>query len=182
MTQAQPRFLGILGDVSDLAKALGLPNEAITETGLPVEAVSTGSPELTVPVRSLAEVQNLSPDRIDVAALTHICRAVGVETLLVFTTETERPDATVHVRVFAYPVGIPEDPATGSANGALGAYLVHHRVVQLAEQTISIVSEQGSEMGRPSTVYVEVDHNDGVPTTVRVGGHVVKVIEGSVRF
>ena len=45
---------------------------------------------------------------------------------MVFTFETERPDATVHVRMFAPALGVPEDPATGSANGALDAYLVHH--------------------------------------------------------
>jgi trans-2,3-dihydro-3-hydroxyanthranilate isomerase len=77
---------------------------------------------------------------------------------------------------------VPEDPATGSANGALGAYLVHHRAVPVSEPTVYIQSEQGAEMGRPSTLYVEVDHAGGEITAVRVGGQVVLVAEGVVRF
>jgi trans-2,3-dihydro-3-hydroxyanthranilate isomerase len=101
---------------------------------------------------------------------------------MVFTRETEQPTATVHVRVFAPLLGVPEDPATGSANGALGAYLVHHRAIPITEPTVHIVSEQGAELHRPSTLYVEVDHRDGEPTGVRVGGQVTPVIEGVVRF
>ena len=77
------------------------------------------------------------------------------------------------MRVFALRPGMPQDPATGSANGALGAYLVHHastssalcasvssalrRIVPLTELTTHILSEQGAEIDRPSTLHVEVD-------------------------
>jgi trans-2,3-dihydro-3-hydroxyanthranilate isomerase len=109
---------------------------------------------------------------------------------MVFTFETERPESTVHVRMFAPLLGVPEDPATGSANGALGAYLVHHasassalrRAVPVTEPTIYILSEQGAEMGRPSTLYVEVDRRGEEITAVRVSGQVVAVAEGVVRF
>jgi trans-2,3-dihydro-3-hydroxyanthranilate isomerase len=150
---------------------------------------------MMVPVRSLAEVQALDAGKLDAAALNRACRAVGTECVMVFTTEVEalaptissahgplQTAARVHVRMFAPLLGVPEDPATGSANGALGAYLVQHRVVPLDRPTVSIVSEQGSEIGRPSTLYVEVDHQDGTPLQVRVGGSVVPVAEGVVRF
>ena len=88
----------------------------------------------------------------------------------------------MHVRGFGHLVAVPEDPATGSANGALGAYLVRHRVVPVDKPTVEILSEQGLEMGRPSRIRVSVDHIDGEPTTVRVGGQVVLVAEGVVRF
>jgi PhzF family phenazine biosynthesis protein len=104
----------------------------------------------------------------------------------------------VHARFFAPTYGIPEDPATGSANGALGAYLVHHasassalrRAVEVTEPTTYIVSEQGAEINRPSTLYVElalspvegVDSAGEETTAVRVGGQVVLVAEGVVRF
>jgi trans-2,3-dihydro-3-hydroxyanthranilate isomerase len=101
---------------------------------------------------------------------------------MVFTFETERPESTVHVRMFAPLLGVPEDPATGSANGALGAYLVHHRAVEMTEPTTSIVSEQGAEINRPSTLYVEVDSKGDEITAVRVGGQVVLVAEGIVRI
>jgi trans-2,3-dihydro-3-hydroxyanthranilate isomerase len=137
---------------------------------------------MMVPIRSLKEVQRLGARNLNVTALNRACRAVGTECVMVFTFETERPESTVHVRMFAPLLGVPEDPATGSANGALGAYLVKHAQVPLTEPTVHIVSEQGAELNRPSTLYVEVDHSDGEPTTVRVGGQVTPMIEGLMRF
>ena len=137
---------------------------------------------MMVPVRSLAEVQTLDAGQLNTAVLNRVCRDVGTDCVMVFTFETERPEAAVHVRMFAPLLGVPEDPATGSANGALGAYLVHHRAVPVTGPTVYIVSEQGTELGRPSTLYVEVDLSDGEPIAVRVGGQVVPVAEGTVRF
>jgi trans-2,3-dihydro-3-hydroxyanthranilate isomerase len=84
--------------------------------------------------------------------------------------------------MFAPLLGVPEDPATGSANGALGAYLVHHQDVSVTEPTTYIFSEQGAEIDRPSTLYDEVDSAGEEITAVRVGGQVVLVAEGVVRF
>ena len=183
MTQDRPTFHAVLEDVTNLAAGLGLAPEAITETELPVQVVSTGLPQMMVPVRSLAEVQALHPGRLNTSALDRACHAVGAEQcVMVFTFETEQPEATVHVRMFAPLLGVPEDPATGSANGALGAYLVHHRAVPVTEPTVYIVSEQGAEMGRPSTLYVKVDLSGDEPVAVWVGGQVSPVAEGVVRF
>lgn len=182
MTQDRPTFHAVLEDLSDLAEGLGLDVEAIRETGLPVQVVSTGVPQMMVPIRSLVEVQSLDANRLNVAALNRVCRDVGTECVMVFSFETERPESTVHVRLFAPLLGVPEDPATGSANGALGAYLVHHRVVPVTEPTTYIVSEQGAEISRPSTLFIEVDANAGEPIAVRVGGQVVLVAEGVVWF
>jgi trans-2,3-dihydro-3-hydroxyanthranilate isomerase len=102
--------------------------------------------------------------------------------VLIFSFESERPEATVHVRFFAPLHGVLEDPATGSANGALGAYLIHHQAVPVEKPTTRILSEQGAEMGRPSTLYVEVDIADDEITAVRVGGNVIPIAEGTVRF
>jgi trans-2,3-dihydro-3-hydroxyanthranilate isomerase len=145
---------------------------------------------MMVPVRSLAEVQALDAGQLNVAALSRVCRAAGTQSVMVFTREIERPESTVHVRMFAPLLGVPEDPATGSANGALGAYLVHHastnpalgRAMPISEPTTFLVSEQGAEIGRPSTLYVEVDGEGQEIGAVRVGGQVVAVAEGVVRF
>ena len=182
MTQDRPTFHAVLEDVTELAAGLGMAPEAITETGWPVQIVSTGVPQMMVPVRSLAEVQALDAGKLNTAALNRVCRAVGTECVMVFTFETEGPESTVHVRMFAPLLGVPEDPATGSANGALGAYLVHHRAVEVTEPTTTIVSEQGAEIDRPSTIYVEVDSQGEKIAAVRVGGQVVLVAEGMVQF
>jgi trans-2,3-dihydro-3-hydroxyanthranilate isomerase len=182
ITSGSPRFLDILDDVGGLAAALGLSSEAITATGLPVQVVSTGIPCLIVPVRSLAEVQQLDASGLNVADLRMACGPARVDTVLVFALETERREATAHVRVFAPMVGVPEDPATGSGNGSLGAYLVQHRAVPITEGTNQFIVEQGAELGRPSTLHLLVDSSGGEVTRVRVGGHVVPVLEGTIRF
>ena len=182
MTQDRPTFRAILEGVCELADGLGLPAEAITETGLPVQIVSTGVPQMMVPVRSLKEVQGLDASKLNTAVLNRVCDAVDTKCVMVFSLETERPQSTVHTRMFAPLLGVLEDPATGSANGALGAYLVHHRAVPVTEPTTHIVSEQGAEIGRPSTLTIEVDSEGEAVTAVRVGGQVVLVAEGVVRF
>jgi trans-2,3-dihydro-3-hydroxyanthranilate isomerase len=182
MTSDQPVFLDVLQDLTELSSGLGLPEEAITETGLPVQVVSTGIPSLMVPIRSLAEVQALDAARLNVAALARACENLATYTVLVFALETVDPEATAHVRMFAPMVGVPEDPATGSANGTLGAYLVSHRAVPVEEGTNHFVSEQGAEMGRPSIVHILMDTSRGEITRVRVAGSVVPVLEGVVRF
>jgi trans-2,3-dihydro-3-hydroxyanthranilate isomerase len=188
MTQDRPTFHAVLEDVTELAEGLGLDPEAITATGLPVQIVSTGVPQMMVPVRSLAEVQALDAGKLNTGVLNRVCDELGTACVHVFTLETEHPTAkpwaesTVHVRMFAPLLGVPEDPATGSSNGAMGAYLVYHRAVPVTKPTIHIVSEQGAEINRPSTLYIEVDGKGEEITAVRVGGQVVLVAEGLMRF
>jgi trans-2,3-dihydro-3-hydroxyanthranilate isomerase len=114
--------------------------------------------------------------------LNRVCDELGTACVHVFTMETEQPESTVHVRLFVPLLGVPQDPATGSVNGALGAYLVHHQAVPVTEPTTYIVSEQGAEINRPSRLYAEVDSIGDKITAVRVGGQVVLVAEGAVRF
>ena len=85
----------------------------------------------------------------------------------------------MHVRFFAPSVGVPEDPATGSAAGALGAYLLAHKVLGSGSPA-SFVIEQGLEIQRPSKITVTVDHDHGVPSLVRVGGRAVTVLNGEI--
>ena len=87
---------------------------------------------------------------------------------------------TVHSRMFAPGFGIIEDPATGSAAGPLGCYLVKHGLVP-AERAGSIVSAQGVKMGRPSRIHIRIDLTGSEITRVRVGGTSVLVGEGRLR-
>ena len=83
--------------------------------------------------------------------------------------------------MFAPGLGVPEDPATGSASGALGAYLVWHGVVRPTNGFVHITVEQGIEIGRPSSIEVQVAVGDGGEITeVCVGGTAVTVIQGKV--
>jgi PhzF family phenazine biosynthesis protein len=174
-----PLFLSVLPDAAELARGLGVNAGEITGTNLPVQVVSTGMPQLMVPMQSLAAVQRLDASEMSLPSLSRVLRSLGSNFIMVFTTETGRSDVTTHVRGFGHFVGIPEDPVTGNANGALGAYLVRNGVIPLGEPTIRYISEQGSEVQRPGTVIVEVEHEHGTPRKVRVGGPVVQVIRGT---
>jgi trans-2,3-dihydro-3-hydroxyanthranilate isomerase len=118
--------------------------------------------------RSLAKVQGLQASKLNTTVLNQVCRNLGTECVMVFTFEIEHPDSTVDVRMFAPLLGAPEDPGTGSANGALGAYLVNHRAVQVTEPTMYIVSEQGAENGRAGKLTIEVESKGDVITPVLV--------------
>jgi len=176
MTQRKPVFLGQVHDTELVAATLGLKHGDIAITGLPCEVVSTGLPVHIVPVGDLEAMRRiqLHPDR-----LADMTRKLGFADLFVFCFETEDPTATVHCRMFAPGFGIPEDPASGAANGALGAYLVRTRAVPPKRLT-RIVSEQGIEMGRPSRVFIEVEADEGRIHAVRVGGSAVIVGEGCI--
>ncbi len=176
MTQQRPVFLGQFHRKDCVAAALGLSTSDLAITGLPCEVVSTGLPVHIVPVGSLDAVRRI---RLNPQKLAEIKDTLGFSDLFVFTFETEEPDSTVHCRMFAPSFGIPEDPATGSASGALGAYLVKHRAVQMAPVT-RITTEQGLEMRRPGHVLVEVETRAGSIIAVRVGGPAVVVGDGHI--
>ncbi|MFN2221223.1 MAG: PhzF family phenazine biosynthesis protein, partial [Candidatus Promineifilaceae bacterium] len=105
-----------------------------------------------------------------------------VHAVMVLSLETEREAADVHTRMFAPKLGIPEDPATGSASGGLGAYLIENRIITATPPTTYITSEQGIEARRPSTIYIEVDGPPGDISMVRVGGEVVPLINGVIEW
>lgn len=181
MTQPKPEFLGPVDDMEDvykIASSLGLPKHAVADMKLPIEVVSTGLPVLIVPVRSLTAVRSIQPDA---SAIMDVCNRFGANGIMVFTTVTVEPSATVHARMFAPSIGILEDPATGSASGALGAYLVQNGVVEVAPTT-DIVVEQGYEIERPSQILVRVESDDDIIKTVKVGGECVMVVEGTLTF
>ncbi len=179
MTQASPRFFGRLDDRDALAACLGLPPDEVVPGPAPAQVVSTAIPQLMVPVRSLRSVERLELDPVAARALLHR-DDVGSDCLMIFSTECVRETSAAHARMFAPGLGVTEDPATGSAAGALGAWLVRHGEPDASPARMVI--EQGYEMGRPSAIHVEVDHDGGRPTEVRVGGEAVEVAEGVLRI
>ncbi len=179
MTQPKPEFLGRVDapdDVAAIAKALGMDKRAVADTKFPVEVVSTGLPVIIVPVRTLTAVRSIVPNP---TAITDLCARHGANGVMVFTTVTVDEFSSVHTRMFAPPIGILEDPATGSSSGALGAYLVQNGVVEVA-LTTEIMAEQGYEVDRPSRIIIQVESDDDMIQEVKVGGEVVMVIEGTI--
>jgi trans-2,3-dihydro-3-hydroxyanthranilate isomerase len=169
MAQSDPVFGAVVGKVSPLASALDLGDAELAVGRLRSQVVSTGVPHLLVPVRDQDALGRARPRE----ALAAYLRSVGAQGCYVFCLDPLDPDAPVRARFFGPNVGIAEDPATGSAAGPLGAYLVEHR---LASERRPIVVEQGRTMGRPSRLEVRVSGGG-----VRVFGTAVLVLEGRLR-
>jgi trans-2,3-dihydro-3-hydroxyanthranilate isomerase len=180
MTQRRPEFGATVTARAALGKALG--GDATTVSTRPVaQVVSTAMPQLMIPIRSLEVLRNL-PSGGSGMALAEVIRKYQTDCAMCYTLEAESADATVHCRMFAPGLGVPEDPATGSAAGALGCYLVRNGKLAVSGGRAEVVIEQGIEIGRPSIIYVDVAVTDGEISQVRVGGEAVTVIEGEVRL
>jgi trans-2,3-dihydro-3-hydroxyanthranilate isomerase len=156
-----------------LARALSLePGEVLTGAVGP-EAVSCGVPFLFVPVRDRAA---LARARVRLDDFNALLDSYWTQKVFVFCDEPEREGSTHRARMFAPGIGVPEDPATGSACAAFGGYLAKRD--SRAQGLLRWVVEQGFEMGRPSLLEVEADKSGGAVTAVRVGGHSVLVSKG----
>jgi trans-2,3-dihydro-3-hydroxyanthranilate isomerase len=103
----------------------------------------------------------------------------GAHGVFLFSAERSADRATVYSRLFAPDLGVAEDPATGSASGPLGCYLVRHKVVS-KEKAGAMLSLQGVKMGRPSHVHISIGVENGEITNVRVGGESVLAGEGTL--
>jgi trans-2,3-dihydro-3-hydroxyanthranilate isomerase len=178
MTQPLPVFSAPAIGPAEVAVALGLPEAAVSSTGLPVQVVSCGVPFLYVPLTTRTAVDTAA---IDPAAYGRLMRGWQDAPSGVFCFSAERAgdSATVYSRMFAPAVGVSEDAATGIASGPLGCYLVRHNVVT-AEEASSMVSLQGVRMGRPSHVHISIAVEGGNIRGVRVGGASVLAGEGTL--
>ena len=182
MTQGKFQIIDELDEApeqAELARALGLAREDLDET-LPIQSISTGLSCMVVPVRSLADLRDC---KINSSLLGEIYTRHGATGCLAFTRETiEVGPARAHARFFAPADNIPEDPATGSACGALGAYLVYHQALSLQpeEGRYKFVIEQGDFIHRPSRIRLDVKGQKGSIEEVKVGGASVPVASGEV--
>jgi trans-2,3-dihydro-3-hydroxyanthranilate isomerase len=178
MTQLEPTFSDPVADRAAAAAALGLPDAAVASTGLPVQDVSCGVPYLIVPLATRNAVDSAVVERAALDRLRRLSRG-GSEAVFLFSAERANDKATVYCRMFAPSLGVDEDPATGSASGPLGCYLVRHRVVA-PEQAGSILSLQGVKMGRPSHIHISIGLAGGAIASVQVGGEAVLAGEGTL--
>lgn len=166
MTQNQPQFGEILAK-SLVAPALSLKLEDIRDD-YPVQWVSTGLEAIMIPLKSTEAIEKC---RVDFLERQRFIDKYYKCNLLVFAQESDR----LRVRVFMDDTGFLEDPATGSANGCLAAYLLRHNYFH--SQRISYEVSQGREIGRPSLLYVQAVLEQDM-YTIQVGGKAVIVAHG----
>ncbi len=183
MSQVRPRCLGSPGWSTELMRILGLPADGVKRMPEP-GVVSTGLAGLMVPVADRDILWSLSPD---FRKLAEYCRLREIVSVHCFTFDVLDEACHVHCRDFSPAVGVPEDPATGTASGALAAYLVCNDLLPAGLQgkgnsVVRISMEQGHCLDRPSLIQTEVTVQDGRPAAVRVGGSARLVLDGTIRL
>jgi len=165
-----------LGDIvaaQDVAPSLGL-SIADIDDALPAQQVSAGLDFLIVPLRNAAALSKCQPSRDGFEKLA----SRGIRPFVyAFCPEAMSPENDLGARFFFDANGIREDPATGSATGALGGYLLHNRYSSESDFFLRI--EQGVQMGRPSLLRLRGSLGNGA-VTVSVGGRVFHTVRGEL--
>lgn len=173
MQQMQPEFNKIYSHAF-FQKLLALQLSDF-ELDYPIQEVSTGLPFIIVPLKTLDAVKRARVNQSLLAKLTKKASA-GI---VVFSPEAYRKENQLNARVFVHAFGIPEDPATGSGNGCLAAYLSKHQY--FGEKEIDISVEQGFEINRPSILHLRtINKNNTI--VVHVGGQVILIAKGELIY
>ncbi len=163
MEQTLPVFESCI-DRGEVAGSLGIGLDSLAPD-MPVQIVSTGLPDIIVPVVSLRALSSLRPDLERIAEISRKHGAVGYHA---FSLETKHM-STAHCRNFAPLYGIPEEAATGTSSGALACYLFKHGKVTDV-QARKLVFEQGDILKRPSEILVRLEIGNNKIVRVQVGG------------
>jgi len=170
MSQRKPQFLST-HQPADVMPAFGL-DESDLLPGAPIQTVSTGTPQIMIPVKSHDALQKAILDIEKYTALRarrdffspHLFCLQGVE------------NGQTFARHFGVPPDTMEDPFTGSATGGMAAYLWQHGLIE----SPIFIAEQGHWMSRPGQAYVEVVGSRDDIQTVKVGGSAITVFRGEM--
>jgi PhzF family phenazine biosynthesis protein len=167
MSQSEPVFFDNEINRIHVSNLLGLKAQDLTDW--PLKIVSTGTPKLLIPIKSLTALLSIHPD---LEGIKQFCRDTGARGFFAFTGETQSSDTDFHARQFNPLAGIDEDPITGIAAGALGAYLKHFQ----PSSKKNFVVEQGYSLGKPGKIFVNTEKD------IRVGGYAVAFGTTTIRI
>lgn len=171
MSQKKPQFLATY-DAGDILPVFGLSiGEALP--GAPIQTVSTGTPQLMIPVRDLEALRRIN---IDTPEFTRLHARSDFFSAHLFALRGITEQGRTFARHFAPPPDVFEDPFTGSATGGMAAYLWHYGLI---DEPV-FIAEQGHWLHRPGRATVEVVGARDDIETVRVGGGAVTVIRGEI--
>ncbi len=170
MTQKQPDFGKELSKAM-LAKVLGL-DERDLDPDYPILEVTTGLPFSIVPLKSLSALKKA---QINFVEYDNFIKQTWAKGILIFCNEGREKDQDISSRVFVNYLGIPEDPATGSATGCLACYFLKTNYCN--SSSIDLTVGQGYEMGRPSQLLLKADKINS-EYEIRIGGKVIEIAEG----
>jgi len=171
MEQNVPAF-GQFFDPELITNTLYLREEDI-DIRFPIQEVSTGLPFIIVPLKTLDALKRA---RVEREKFFDLVENTNAKSILIFCPEARKKGNHLSVRVFTEVPGF-EDPATGSGNGCLASYLVHHQY--FGKSSVDIRVEQGYEIGRPSLLLLRSEEKEG-QISVSVGGKAYIVAKGEL--
>jgi len=165
--------LGQKLNAQQVSAALGLDISDV-DSRFPVQEASTGFPFIIIPVKTLDSLRRISMRR---DRYFELIENTDAKALLAFAPAAYSMENHMNVRVFAEYYGAVEDPATGSANGALAGYLSHYKY--FGSEHVDVRVEQGTEIGRPSLLFLRA-HRENTDISISVGGRVQMFARGTV--
>jgi len=171
LSAPEPLSLGKTVAVASLASAVSLAESDIVTTTHPPQVASVGLPFILAELKDRAALERA---RIHIDGFHQLAAEGVTPDVLLYIHSGDELD--IRARMFAPLDGVPEDPATGSANAALVALLTHHNAAASGDFRWRIA--QGVEMGRPSILEARTEKRDGMVVATRVGGASVLVSEG----
>jgi trans-2,3-dihydro-3-hydroxyanthranilate isomerase len=173
LTAPQSLSFGKTLPVELVAAAISVdPKEVVTKTHGP-QVASVGLPFIFVELRDRSALERA---RINMSGFEALTARDVMPDVYLYIHASDGFD--IRARMFAPLSGVPEDPATGSANCALAGLLAHYN--QDRNGSFSWRIAQGVEMGRPSTLIARAEKKDGVVKTTRIGGATILVSEGTI--
>jgi trans-2,3-dihydro-3-hydroxyanthranilate isomerase len=170
-----PRKLDWDPDAAAVGAALGISGADIDTGWFPPEKWSAGIDMCMVPVKGAPVLSSASPD---LSRWEDAFGSSGPRAVYVFCRETAAPAKSLRARMFAPLLGIREDPATGSAAAALAGVLTAHG--GLGSGSHGIVIEQGRDMGRPSTIHLDLQIDGSGLRAASIAGDAVIVTQGTM--
>jgi trans-2,3-dihydro-3-hydroxyanthranilate isomerase len=170
MTQQKPQFLATYPP-EEVLPVFGLsPDDALP---YPIQTVSTGAPQLMVPLRSLEALQKIE---LNIAAYKELRAGADFFSPHLFCPQGITDAGQTFARHFGVPPDTIEDPFTGSATGGMAAYLWHYNLIEESK----FIAEQGHWLNRPGQATVEIIGPRDDITTVKVGGNAAPIIRGEL--
>jgi trans-2,3-dihydro-3-hydroxyanthranilate isomerase len=171
MSQRKPQFLREYTP-DEVLPVFGLAHRDLLPGAL-IQTVSTGTPQLFVPINGLESLRKI---KLDVDAYNALRARSDFFSAHLFCLQGATPSGHTFARHFVTPPDLIEDPYTGSATGGMGAYLWHYNLIEKP----TFIAEQGHWMGRPGEGMVEVIGPRNDIETVKVGGAAAVIVRGEL--
>lgn len=178
MTQGKFELRDPLSDelLQELLAGLHLSPTDLQE-GWPIQIASTGFGKVMVPIVDAELLNHMEPDW---DALCRLSEKIGCNGYFVFAPNNKPTKHLFRGRMFAPITGVREDPVTGNANGPLGGYLLHHKLVKPDNGMLRFSVLQGEAMGRPGEITVEVREENGEPAEIKISGRAAIVFQSEI--